>query len=234
MFIMSEFMKEKAIDIGELRIKIDQLNEKMISGLKTRSRFPLNKKIFSEEFNAGNTWIMYRLKKEQSLDSEFGRYLYYDQHPFIFSKEDLSPSKIKIHENKGFLPINIDFSKKIMNLYKKTINELCEHCEDRVSYGETTKIDVENILTLNERTVAIGEQVAGYKITKNPELLKLKTSKKIRKALIMPKREKDVIQKMKKIAQKYDLGNDKWVKNFAKALIDITLDSEVNFILNSV
>ncbi|MEK6959289.1 MAG: hypothetical protein AABW59_04565, partial [archaeon] len=75
-----------AIDIAELRIKIDQLSEKIMSGLKTRSRLPLNEGTFSKEFSEGMTWFMYRLKKDQDLDSEFGRFLYYDQHTLVFEK----------------------------------------------------------------------------------------------------------------------------------------------------
>jgi chorismate mutase len=223
-----------AIDINDLRIKIDQLNEKIISGLKTRSRFSLNKKTYSEKFSNNLSWIMYRLKKEQNLDSEFGRFLYYDQQPFVFSKNELNKSKIGGVKNKGVAPIKIDLSKPIITLYKNTITDLCENKEEPETYGETTKIDVENMLTLNERTVALGEQVAAYKITTEPSLLKLKTKKEICNNLIKPEREKEVITKMNLIAKKYGVGNEKIISNFSKELIKITLNSEVNFILTRI
>ena len=138
---------EKAIDISELRIKIDQLNEKIISGLKTRSRFPLNESIYSKEFVEGKTWIDYRLKKVQDLDSEFGRFLYYDQQPFKFKKEELSPAKVGEPENRGMEPVDIDLSEKIISLYRETIEGLCEKEDDSKTYGEATKIDAENMST---------------------------------------------------------------------------------------
>ena len=222
---------ENAIDISDLRVRIDQLNEKIISGLKTRSRFALNKETFSKEFADGKTWIMYRLKKEQDLDSEFGRFLYYDQQPFVFPKEELESAKIQEPENKGLSPVKVDLSSKIIDLYRTTIEQLCEASEDISTYGETTKLDVENILTLNERTAAIGEQVAGYKITQEPALLKIGDSGKIREQLIYPEREKDVREKMATIAKKYEIKDIEMIKDFAQKLIEITLDSEVNFIM---
>ncbi len=228
-------MKQKNLtyDISELRIKIDQINEKLISGLKDRLRYPLNKKTFKEEFCNGFTWFEYRLKKEQDIDSEFGRFLYYDQQPFIFSKKNLARSKIKNLSVKGLKPVEIDLSKQIINLYKKTLIKLCENKENVASYGETTKLDVENILTINERTVAIGQQVAAYKINTELDLKKLKNAKEIRKRLIKPAREKEVINKMLILAKKYGIKNDKIIKSFSKELIKITLDAEVYFILHS-
>jgi chorismate mutase len=222
-----------SIDIKELRIKIDQLNEKIISGLKTRTRYSLNKSIFEREFFDGLTWFEYRLKKEQDLDSEFGRFLYYDQQPFRFSKNELEQSKIKNIINKGSKPIEIDLSKKIIELYRNTLKKICENIEDESTFGETTKLDVENILTLNERTVGIGEQVAAYKIHSDPILSKINDAVELRKKLVKPEREKEVIEKTTKIAEKYGFDNVDFVKNFAKNIIDITLDAEVHFILNS-
>ncbi len=225
--------KKENVDIADLRIKIDQLNEKIISGLKDRSRFSTNFSTFKKKFYNEMTWFEYRLKKEQDLDSEFGRFLYYDQQPFIFSKKQLSKSKIKNVNNLGLKPVPIDLSKKIVKLYKNTVKELCINEEKSSTYGETVKLDVENILTLNERTAGIGEQVAAYKISKNPELKKLKNLKEIRKKLITPQREIEVINKTIEISKKYGINNDKLMKEFAKSLIEITLDAEVHFIVNS-
>ncbi len=222
-------VSETVIDLEDLRIKIDQINEKLISGLKNRSRIPLNKKIFEEKFFNNLTWFEYRLKKEQDLDSEFGRFLYYDQQPFLFSKKELSKPKIGEVNPLGLEPVEMDFSKKIFSLYKKTIFELCENKEDRSAFGEATKQDVENILTLNERTVGIGQQVAAFKLGKDP-LLKKKCPKMIRKNLVKPKREKEVIKSMKNIAKKYGVGNSDLIEKFARQIIEITLDAEVYFI----
>jgi chorismate mutase len=220
-------------DINELRVRIDQLNEKIISNLKTRSNYPVNIKVFEEEFSDGLSWFKYRLKKEQDLDSEFGRFMYYDQQPFIFKKNDLEESKINEPEHKGTKPIDIDLSEKIIKLYKNTIENICESKEDVRCFGETTKQDVENILTLNERTAGIGEQVAAFKTNENPELKNISDFEELRNKLRNVKREEEVINSMINIARKYEIENISSIEKFAKELIEITLDAEVHFIINS-
>ena len=37
--------------------------------------------------------------------------------------------------------------------------EICVNDDNKSTYGETTKIDVENVLNLNERLVGFGQQV---------------------------------------------------------------------------
>jgi len=227
-------MENNVSDIVELRIKLDQLNERIISGLKTRSRFPANKVAFTEIFADGKTWFMYRLKKEQDIDSEFGRFLYSDQSPIVYSKKELLKPRIeKAAKSNGVEQIPVDVSKKIIDLYKSMLYEICVQQEDRATYGETTKQDVENILTLNERIVGIGEQIAGYKMQSNPELLKIKSEGELRKELIVPSRELEVISNTVKIAQKYGLTNVEQIKDFAKELIDLTIEVEVKRIMLS-
>ncbi|MFA5125817.1 MAG: hypothetical protein WC462_02325 [archaeon] len=226
--------KIKALDISELRIKLDQINEQIISGLKTRSKYPLNSNVFTEIFADNKTWFMYRLKKEQDLDSEYGRFLYNDQSPIIYSKKELAKSLVKAPAKKeGIPPVRIDFSKRIIEAYKKILVDLCEHTEDRATYGETTKQDVENILLYNERIIGVGEQVAGYKMQKNPNLIKLKDPEKIRKELVVVEREKEVINKTLAVAEKYELKNSSSVKKFLTELINITTDAEIQMILHA-
>lgn len=224
---------ENSIDIIDLRVKIDQVNDKIMSNLKDRLRYPLNAKVFSIEFDDGLTWFEYRLKKEQDLDSIFGRYMFYDQQPVLFKKSELAKSKVKA-KTSGVKPIYVDYSKKLIKLYKKTLIELCDNkTNDENTFGETTKLDVENIITLNERTVGIGEQVAAYKLSKFPELKGQKSRSKILKKIINKKREDVVIKKMMKTAKKYDIKNLKAIEKFGIELIKITKDAEIYFIQNS-
>ncbi|MFA6268344.1 MAG: hypothetical protein WCW13_04355 [archaeon] len=225
-------VKLKAIDINDLRVKLDQMNEQIISGLKTRSRFPLNIGTFKQNFADGKTWFSYRLKKEQDIDSEFGRFLYPDQSPIIYSKEELAKPRInRTITSEGIEQVQIDIHKEIINMYHEILEKLCEKKEDIANYGETTKQDVENIILYNERIVGIGEQVAGYKMQNNPELLKLKDPEEIRKKLINPKREQEVIDKMIAITKKYELDHVEEIKKFAQKIINLTTEVEVKRIL---
>lgn len=185
---------EKAVDIEELRSKLDKINEEILSCLKHRARYNLNKGIYTELFADGKTWFLYRLKKVQDIDSEYGRYLYNDQIPFVYSKQELVQSRINAPANNmGMKPIQIDLSNEIISAYQKVLSGICRAGENKSTYGETTKLDVENILAINERIAWLGEQVAGYKMQENHALLKLKSRKEIEKELTYAKREKEVI-----------------------------------------
>jgi len=207
------------------------MNGKLLSLVSTRMNYPLNIKTFEEEFADRKTWFLYRLQREQDLDSEFGRFLYNDQMPFVFKKDELAKAKISNLENKGIAPIEIDLSEKIIQLYKKLLSGLCESKEDKGTYGETTKLDVEIVLTINERTTAIGEHVSAFKLQNEPRLKDL-SKEEIKANLINQDREVEVINNIVKTAKKYGIENEELMKEFARDLIDITLDSEVHFILN--
>mgnify|MGYP003979937599 CR=1 FL=1 len=107
-------------ELTDLRIKIDQLNTSIISGLKNRSRFLLNEGIFEKEFSDGMTWFLYRLKEEQDTDSKLGRFLYSEQHPIVFSKKDLAKPLIQIEKPQNGNYFDLD----ITNCY----NYLSKYC----------------------------------------------------------------------------------------------------------
>ncbi|MFA6065089.1 MAG: hypothetical protein WCW44_04775 [archaeon] len=222
------------IDIIELRQKLDLMNEKIISGLKTRSKYSCNLKTFDETFAEKKSWILYRLKKEQDIDAEFGRFLYSDQVPFIYSKKQLAKPKIK-HKviSKGVEPLKIDLSKDILEVYKKVLSELCCKGDNEQTYGETTKLDVENILEINERILGLGEQVAYFKMHQDLTLLDLSSKEKIKAKLLDPKRETEVIEKTLSLAQKYGIPNTTAVREFTKSIIDLTTSAEIEFILKA-
>lgn len=225
---------KKKADLADLRIKLDQMTEQIVSGLKHRSKFLLNEKVFTQKFFGGKTWFLYRLKAEQNVDAEFGRYLYSNQHPFIFSLEGLSKPKIARHAPKlGLKRIRIDLSEEIICAYREVLKEICENREEGDNYGSTAKLDVENILLYNERILGIGEQVAAYKLRQNPEIKKIKSKEKIRKLLVVPKRECEVLERARKIASKYEIKNPKAVVKFVKKIINLTTEAEIRYVLES-
>jgi chorismate mutase len=221
-----------SINLNELRIKIDQLNEEVISGIKHRTRFALNKRVFENEFAEGKSWFLYRLKKEQDVDSKFGRFLFEDQQPFLFNKDELDKPIVKRKVKQNIEPVRVDMSEKLIIYYKILLKEICGEGENENEYGEVAKLDVNNVLLFNERTVGIGEQVAEYKIQENQELLKLKNKEEIRAELFRPYREKEVIEKMQILGEKYEIKNIDAIGDFAKKLIDITMETEIDYILS--
>jgi chorismate mutase len=222
------------VNLSELRERLDQMNERIISGLKARSKYPCNLATFEEKFYGYESWVIYRLKREQDIDSEFGRFLYPEQIPFIYLKNQLTKPKVKGPVTlKGIKPIHIDLSKEIIQLYKSTLCEICTGGNNPNTYGETTKIDVNNLLELNERILGLGENVAYYKINKNPELLKISSREELRKLLLVPEREKEVLTKTVLYAHKYEFPHLEAIKNFTQKLIDLTTTAEIEFILKA-
>ena len=223
---------DRVIDLVELRMRGDYLTEQIILGLKTRSRFPLNMSTFSEIFYDKKTWFLYRLKKVQDLDSQFGRFLYRQQKPFLFKISELEKPLIKpLLINEGFIGLELNHEKEIIDLYKKMLYEVCMDDDNRSTYGETTKIDVENVLNLNERLISFGQQVAWTKVHSNLELKKETDSNKIRELIVSKDREVEVIKNAVSLAQKHSLTNIESIKDFVKILIDFTTRVEVETIL---
>ncbi len=225
-------MKEKPIDLIELRMRGDYLTEQILVGLRNRSKFPINLQTFSEIFFDNKSWFMYRLKKEQDLDSEFGRYLYNQQSPFMFKEEELSKPLLKeLPSPEGFKGVGVDHSKQIVDLYKKMLYEICAKDDNRATYGETTKIDVGIVLLLNERLVDFAQQVAWTKMSTNSQLSKETDSEKIKEIIVSKERENDVIKNAAILAQKHGLTNIESIKDFTKVLIDFTTQIEIETIL---
>jgi chorismate mutase len=222
-----------ATDIKDLRVRLDQITEQIISGLKDRSRHPLNILVFTEEFSDGLTWIRYRLKGEQDLDSEFGRYEFDDQYPLSFTKEELAAPKIKRKAPSNHVrQVYIDIGQDIIEFYIGMLPELCKdkQYEDRASYGETTKVDANNLLLYHERINGLGRHVAQSKIDQNPGILELETDEEIRKALVVPEREEEVIGKAIEIARKYDLDRPRFIREFFRGIMDLTIEAEVKYV----
>ncbi len=246
--------QKNKIDLSELRIKIDQMNEQIISGLKQRSRYPLNYGVFIKEFianeklndeklnnkklnneksNNKNTWFLFRLKKEQDIDAQFGRFVYSDQAPMFFKKEELATPlrERKAPKIEGLVNIPIDKSKEILKVYQEILTKICIKKEEEDSYGETVKLDVNNVLAINERVLGLGEMVAEYKIESNPKILNETNKLKLKEMLVVLKREQEVVSSAKEIALKYGLTQTEDIGKFMQKIIDITTDTEIEYIL---
>ena len=174
---------------------------------------------------------MYRLKS-----SGFGcticRFLYNQQKPFLFKASELDKPLIKPPIiNEGFVGFDLNKEEEIIELYKKMLYEICVNDDNRSTYGETTKIDVENVLNLNERLVGFGQQVAWTKINLNPVLKKETDVGKIKELIVSKEREAEVLKNVVNSAQKNNLSNIESIKDYVKTLIEFTTEIEVETIL---
>jgi chorismate mutase len=222
-------------NLTELRIRLDQMTEQIVSGMKNRSRFPLNEGVFTKEFFGKKTWFMYRLKAEQDIDSEFGRFLYSDQHPIIFDKKDLTKPIISREVPKTNLKqINIDHSEEIIRAYREALNEICVHAESEAHYGEVAKMDVDNVLLFNERILGAGEFVAQYKLASGLKVDSPLDREKIRKQIINLQREEEVVKAAIELAKRYGIKQFGTIGAFMRKIISITTEVEIDYIISAL
>ncbi|VVB75637.1 Uncharacterised protein [uncultured archaeon] len=221
-------------NLAELRIRLDQMTEQIVSGLKNRSRFPLNSGVFTKEFSDGRTWFMYRLKAEQDIDSVFGRFLYPDQHPIIFDKTDLaSPLVMREVPKTGLKKLKINLSEEIILAYREVLNEICVNGESFAHYGEVAKMDVENVLLINERILGIGELVAENKLAGGLKIENSFNKEKLRKEIVNLAREKEVINSAVELAKRYGIKQSGAIGNFMQKIISLTTEAEVEYIISA-
>ncbi len=210
--------------------KLDPQTEGLLMGFKKRSHYLLNSGIFTEEFCDGKTWFEYRLRAEQGLDSEFGRYVFQDQKPLLFKRSELTPARItRVAPETGIRDFGLDKSGEIINLYGRILPLICSPGEDRNSYGEATKIDVENALLLHERIFCTGMEVAASKLESEPDLIYL-SGKVLRDRLTNPERERKVLNRARELAELYCLPNPNAIREVFEEIIKLTLDVEVEYI----
>ncbi len=168
---------QSAFDIKKIRNEIDQINEQIIIGLKTRSNLPINLKTFTQK-------------------------------------------------------VTNEIDKEIIESYKKILFKICENKEDESTYKNSVKIDAENIALCKKRIIVLGEQVAEYKLSQNPSLFDLNKFEEIEKQLIVPQREKELIDNAEKMSEKCKIENIDSVKSFIKEIIKLNTKVQVQKILN--
>lgn len=219
-----------AQSLEEIGIKLEQQAERIISGLKDRSRYPLNAETYMQQFHEGKTWFEYRLLKEQSLDAEFGRFDFEDQHPILFDTAEFHfVRKTRMPLRKNLVPVKYGISAEVINTYQRCISQICRPLEDEATYGETTKLDVQNVLTLYERICGLGSEVAARKLEENPELMYLDSEtiiKKIRRIDIEEKRIATAID----LAKHYKIPKPNIIGDFFKEIIALTIKAELEYI----
>jgi len=217
------------LKLNDLRIKLDQLAEKIISKLKDRSRYKLNPNVYTpgkaRVIKNKISLFEYALKAKEEYYAKLGRYDFPDQEPIT---KNLSYLNINKKLNKYRIPkVKLNLYGKIIGFYINSLKKFCKKGNDSWTYGETADCDAEIIETLHER-INLGKFVAKSKLKKNPLLINLK-GKKLEKALRNMKREKEVVLNARKMAKKYDF-NEKVAEKYFKWIIQETLNVEIAYI----
>jgi chorismate mutase len=201
-------MVELDLQLSDLRIKLDQMTERIVSRLKDRSRFKLNKPVYLVDAitiagRTGISFLEFALEGLEQYHAKLGRYNYPDQHPLVSSQ--LPPTPVtRERATSPISRIQIDLRADIISFYVKLLHELCQEAEDAATFGETAYVDADLIELLNER-INLGRYVAESKLHTDPVIAEIRDTELLTKRLREYTREKQVLQKAREIARRYDL-----------------------------
>ena len=219
-------------DLKDLRTKLNQMTERIVSRLKDRSRYVLNDSVYRRdaipiEGRTGVSFFEFALEQFEQYHASLGRYKFPDQHRLT----DISfqspvqrwfpPSSIK--------RVDIKLKDEIIAFYTTMLKDLCREGEDPTTYGETVYCDADLIVLLHER-INMGRFIAESKFQTDPSFKSIVENRDaLRARLRKPKREQTVIDNAKKIALNYDLKPDV-VERCFRWLISKTLEVEIDYL----
>ncbi len=218
-------------NLKELRIKLDQMTERIISRLKDRLRYKLNNKVYQKnkiliKNRGGISFFEFALEGLEKYHASLGRYKFPDQFP-IFSRYFFCQVKRKTPIS-SIAKVKINSGREIINFYLNSLKEFCIKGNDHLTYGETVYCDADIIELLNER-INLGRYIAQVKLKKNPLLLKIKNFKKLETGLRNLSREKEVLEKAKNTALRYKFPQ-KIAEKYFYWIIRKTIEVEIEYL----
>ena len=228
---------DKELDLQHsLRPGLDILGNEIVISLKKRYRYKQNPEIYKPGLVKDHpqlSLLIYELARTEQLHAELGRYTYSDQESFT----DVSDVPLIILRQSPPSPIrNLPTGKheELINFYLGWITKYCKPGSDSDAYGEAVTTDVANLLNLLER-VTLGKYVAESKFQKNREKFQNTSGEPeaIRKLIVHPEREQNVILMATKMAEHYEFDPEQ-ARYVFRWLIDATVDVQVRYLQNRV
>ena len=220
------------INLNDLRTKINQMTERIVSRLKDRSRYVLNDAVYRRdaipiEGRTGISFFEFALEQLEQYHASLGRYKFPDQHQL---------TNITLHSPvQRWAPpspvrqVDIELKDEIIAFYTIMLRDLCREGDDPTTYGETVYCDADLIILLHER-INIGRFVAESKFQTDPSFSTVVENRDaLRTRLRKPKREQTVIDNARKIALNYDLNPDV-VERCFRWLITKTIEVEIDYL----
>lgn len=225
-------MMPSYLDLKDLRTKINQMTERIVSRLKDRSRYVFNESVYfcdkiSIEGRKGISFLEFALERLEQYHASLGRYHFPDQYRLTDVSRH-SPVR-RGFPTSPIRQVDIELKDEIISFYKKTLEDLCRQGDDPTTYGETVYCDADLIALLNER-INIGRFVAESKLLANPSIREVVGNREtLRSHLKQPKRERAVLDAARSIALRYDLNPDV-VERCFQWLITKTLEVEIQYL----
>jgi monofunctional chorismate mutase len=220
-------------ELGEIRIRLDQMTERIISRLKDRSRFPRNATVYRPDGvpltgRQGISFLDFALQGLEAYHSSLGRYEYPDQYP-LFSGDPHGSDAIRDVRGVALPQLTIDIKEDLLAFHQETVERLCAKGEDPGTYGETVYVDADLLQLLNER-INVGRYVADAKMTADPSLADvLADGTALAGRLTDSAREAALVARVREVARRYELDEDAAEAVF-RWIIQETLKVEVAYL----
>jgi len=218
--------------LKELRIKLDQMTERIISRFKDRSRYKLNKKVYKKNAlsirgESGISFFEFAIKGLENYHASLGRYNFPDQHP-VFASVYSSKTEREIPSSSINKKIEINIGEEIIDFYLNSLADFCQKGDNPSTHGETVYCDADIVELLNER-INLGRHVVKSKVDQNPSVLDVENKEELKEFLRDHERENMVIKKAAEVAGRYNFPKEVAEKYF-RWIIDKTLEIEIEYL----
>ena len=225
------------IDLGELRVRLDQMTERIVSRLKDRSRFPLNEAVYRVDAipivgRSGISFLQFSLEGLEAYHASLGRYDYPDQYPVL--GRDLPRSPVtRVVTQPDVSRRTISIGDGLIAFYLQMLPRLCPPGEDPNDYGETVYVDADLLQLLNER-INVGRYVAEAKLESDPSMYAIRhDTGELERRLKDAGREAALLTAVEGIAARYELDAG-FVRAMFRWIIDETLRVEIAYLQGDV
>ncbi len=224
---------ERPIELGELRVRLDQMTERIVSRFKDRSRFPLNEPVYRPggvqiHGRSGTSLLQFAIEGLEAYHASLGRYDDPDQYPL--SGLNLPPSSAERVVTPAPLPrLSINSSEGLISFYQDLLSRYCAPEDNPNTYGQTVYIDADLLQLIHER-VNIGRYVAEVKSRSDPTVLQSRDNHDLLLSKLKDTaREESLVSRARQVAQAYEL-NPELAEQAFRWMIDKTLDIEIAYI----
>ena len=221
------------LELTDLRTKLNQMTERIVSRLKDRSRYALNTSVYRIdkipiEGRTGISFFEFALEQLEQYHAALGRYRFPDQYRLTNISPNTPVQRVRVPAS-SIQQVDIELKDEIITYYMSLLHDLCEEGDDPTTYGETVYCDADLIVLLHER-INIGRFVAESKFQTDPSLQAIAENQEaLQTRLRKPKREQTVILNARNIAFNYNLNQDV-VERCFRWLITKTLEVEINYL----
>jgi chorismate mutase len=221
------------LQLGELRVRLDQMTDRIVSRLKDRSRFPLNAAVYQVDGvpirgRSDISFLQFALEGLEAYHASLGRYDFPDEAP-LFSPPTPAATATRTITRPHVARLQLNRRDHLLAFYQTILRRLCQSGDDTNTYGETVYVDSDLLELINER-INVGRYVAQVKAERDPAILAtIDDALRLEAALRDAAREETLVRTARGIAARYEVDPD-LVEDVFRWIIAETMLVEVAYL----